>query len=163
MRRACKLKMAITQQEIHAIEQAVYNALHADKQLAGKEIAVRVTADRVILQGTVDTLAELNRARQVAAGVGQGRPLENNLSLPLEGRPGDEAVAAAIKKELRRQPALNQFRLEVTVNRGSVTLKGAVETLEQKRQVHEIASRVKGAGRIINLLDVAVTETGENG
>ncbi len=66
----------------------------------------------------------------------------------LDGRPGDEAIADAVRRELREDAATTHLNLTVIVRDGVVTLRGVVEGIEDAENAEEVA------GRIPNVVDV---------
>ena len=155
--------MVITKQATAAIEQAVRDGLQEDRELAGKEIEVQVSGDQVLLQGTVESLAELNRAGRIAAGVREVSQVDNRLEIDPSRQKDGKSILAEIKRELQQRPALGRLRINVSVNRGRITLAGTVENLQQKLEVHEIACRSRGAGSILNLLETPGAENESGG
>lgn|GEM_PF-641041 len=61
-----------------------------------------------------------------------------------DGTLGDEAIADAIRRELREDAATTAFDLEVEVRRGVVSLRGRVWDVADVENVEEVASRVPG-------------------
>lgn len=78
----------------------------------------------------------------------------------LDGEPGDEAIADAIRRELLEDAAttgLDQVR--VAVFQGVATLRGRVPFLEDAENAEEVASRVPGVIEVSEELDVDQMET----
>ena len=72
-------------------------------------------------------------------------------------RPSDTEIAQAVIARLRQQQqsgALRDFTLDVTVDAGSVWIKGNVASPQQQRLVLEVARRVYGVTQVVNDITV---------
>jgi hypothetical protein len=67
---------------------------------------------------------------------------------------GDEAIADAIRRELREDAATADLRVQVRVDQGVVHLHGTVPTLEDAESAEEVAARVPGVVEVIEQLEV---------
>lgn len=73
----------------------------------------------------------------------------------LDGEPGDEAIADAIRRELLEDAATTDLdEVRVRVFEGVVTLRGRVPLLEDAENAEEVASRVPGVVEVREELDV---------
>lgn len=73
----------------------------------------------------------------------------------LDGRLGDEAIADAIRRELREDALTTDLVIRVSVTRGVVRLHGAVPTLDDAENAEEVAGRVPGVVEVVEELDIA--------
>lgn len=73
----------------------------------------------------------------------------------LDDQPGDEALAEAIRRELRRDAATTDLTIAVTVRRGVAHLRGTVATLEDAENAEAVASQVPGLREVVEELEVA--------
>ena len=73
----------------------------------------------------------------------------------LDNRPGDEALAEAITRELREDASTTQLTIDVRVDRGVARLRGRVADLTDAENAESVASRVPGVRDVIEELDVA--------
>jgi BON domain len=71
-----------------------------------------------------------------------------------DARPGDEALADAIRRELREDAATTDLDLEVQVERGVARLSGTVPSLEDAENAESVASRVPGIREVADETDV---------
>jgi osmotically-inducible protein OsmY len=71
-----------------------------------------------------------------------------------DSQPGDEALADAVRRELREDAATTDLKIEVLVRRGIVYLLGPVDGPEDAEQAEEVAGRVPGAREVIDLLQI---------
>lgn len=82
---------------------------------------------------------------------------EGNMVLPSveDRRPGDEALADAIIRELREDASTTSLRIDVEVDQGVAHLKGSVADLTDAENAESVASRVPGVRDVVEELDVA--------
>jgi osmotically-inducible protein OsmY len=71
-----------------------------------------------------------------------------------DGEIGDEAIAEAVRRELREDAATSGLEIYVQVRRGRVLLRGAVPSLDDAENAEEVASRVEGVNEVVEELDV---------
>jgi osmotically-inducible protein OsmY len=72
-----------------------------------------------------------------------------------DNQPGDEALADAIRQELREDAATADLVIVVAVRRGVAHLRGQVPGPEDAENAEEVASRVPGVVEVVEELDVA--------
>lgn len=70
-------------------------------------------------------------------------------------QPGDEALADAIRQELREDAATTDLDILVAVRRGVAHLRGRVPGPEDAENAEEVAARVPGVREVVEELDVA--------
>jgi osmotically-inducible protein OsmY len=73
----------------------------------------------------------------------------------LDRTPGDEALADAVRRELREDAATTALPVDVAVRRGVAYLTGVVEGLEDAENAEEVAARVPGVVEVVERLRVA--------
>jgi osmotically-inducible protein OsmY len=73
----------------------------------------------------------------------------------LDERYGDEAIADAVRRELREDAATTDLRLEVEVRNGVVRLRGTVQDVVDAENAEEVAARVPGVAEVLEELRVA--------
>lgn len=71
-----------------------------------------------------------------------------------DNRPGDEALADAIRRELREDASTTDLQVDVRVVRGVAHLRGIVPTLEDAENAEAVASEVPGVMEVDEELDV---------
>jgi sporulation protein YlmC with PRC-barrel domain len=98
---------------------------------------------------TVETTETANTVRNdpISTQVGQGNTK------------ADVATTAQIRKEIGAEKgmSLNARNVKVTTNKGQVTLRGPVNTAEEKRLIGEIADRIARSENVDNQLEVKLT------
>jgi osmotically-inducible protein OsmY len=67
---------------------------------------------------------------------------------------GDEAIADAVRRELREDAATTELRIRVHVEQGIVRLRGTVQDILDTENAEEVASRVPGVIEVIEELEV---------
>ena len=67
-----------------------------------------------------------------------------------DNRPGDEALADAIRRELREDALTTDLQVDVVVERGVAVLRGIVSDVEDAENAEEVASRVPGVLEVID-------------
>src|SRR5205823_6519071 len=68
----------------------------------------------------------------------------------LDDRPGDEAIADAVRDALRRDARTTALDVDVLVREGVVHLRGEVEDLLDVESAQEVASRVPGVVEVVD-------------
>lgn len=71
-----------------------------------------------------------------------------------DGTIGDEAIADAIRRELREDSATTALEVDVDVYRGIARLRGLVQDLDDAENAEEVAARVPGVIEVREELDV---------
>jgi osmotically-inducible protein OsmY len=100
---------------------------------------VRARQGTVILSGKVVSLAQKQRAENVAHGVAGVVEVDNQLEVEPSAAPTDEQLRAAIQKRLEADSYLAGMPIEIAVGDGIVSLGGTLDTLYAKRRALELA------------------------
>jgi osmotically-inducible protein OsmY len=113
--------------------------------------------DRVVtLSGNVPSYAqklEVQKAVQRVSG-SRGLVLELGIRAPGPDAHGDEAIASALLSALSWTEGVPEGAIRVQVERGCVTLTGAVEWGYQRLAAETIASRTRGVIGVMNQITV---------
>jgi osmotically-inducible protein OsmY len=72
----------------------------------------------------------------------------------MDSRPGDEALADAVRRELREDGATSDLEILVVVRQGVVHLRGRVAGLEDAENAEAVAARVPGVREVEEELEV---------
>ena len=99
----------------------------------------------VILQGVVDTLAEVNHASRVVSAVPGVEAIENNLTISTDGAITDREIELEIEQKLELEPRLEGIQVKIEVNKGEARLIGNVENEVQQQLLQETVSKARGA------------------
>lgn len=73
----------------------------------------------------------------------------------LDARPGDEAMADAVRRELREDASTTGLLVYVEVRGGVAFLRGRVDGLEDADNAADVASRVRGVRQVVEHLTIA--------
>lgn len=79
----------------------------------------------------------------------------NEVERSSDGTLGDEAIADAVRRELREDAATTALVVEVEVLQGVVHVRGEVDDLDDVESVEEVAARVPGVIEVSEELSVA--------
>lgn len=79
-------------------------------------------------------------------------PVEASAS---DGRPGDEALADAIRRELAEDAATTDLNIVVAVRNGVAHLRGRVSDLDDADNAEAVAARVPGVRDVVEELEIA--------
>lgn len=71
-----------------------------------------------------------------------------------DARPGDEALAEAIQRELREDALTTDLSIDVEVSEGVARLYGQVTDLTDAENAEEVANRVPGVREVVDELDI---------
>lgn len=136
------------------LESAIEGALARDPLVRTQTVRVAVASGAVTLSGTVSTLAAKWRAAQVADDFKGATSLTNGIhviaSPPMRS---DGEIVDELKDALKSDPATRTARVVVTLNRGTISLRGTADSNAQRGLLGYAASRIRGVQEI----DLAVT------
>jgi osmotically-inducible protein OsmY/sporulation protein YlmC with PRC-barrel domain len=112
-----------------------------------RDAEVSVSQGLVRLTGSVRDVRAKRRAESIARGVEGVVGVDNALTV-------DSAVAAAVVAALARDPRTRLASIEVTCDRGVVTLAGSVDTPGERVAAEEVARQVPGVLLVVNGITV---------
>jgi osmotically-inducible protein OsmY len=136
------------------IQRDVLNELKWDARVQPNEIGVAVKNGIVTLTGWVDSYAKKWAAEEAAHRVRGVLAVANDIEvrLPIDTEPTDEDIAASVVRALKWDALIPADKIDVTVSKGWVTLKGDVEWQYQKEDAERVIRRIKGVKGVTNLL-----------
>src|SRR4051812_28270362 len=125
------------------------------------EIGVIVKDGVVTLTGWVDSYAKRWAAEDAAQRVRGVKAVANDLEVRLPGTDErtDADLAAAAVRALEWDAFVPIEKLDVTVSKGWVTLKGEVEWQYQKQDAERVVRRLAGIKGVTNLITVKAKPT----
>ncbi|MBD3332909.1 BON domain-containing protein, partial [candidate division GN15 bacterium] len=133
---------------------AIRDALFYDPRVASFDVEVSVNNGVVTLSGVVDNLKAKRAASQVASNTVGVWTVKNQMSVRPAEPMTDAMVAADVRQALLRDPYVNRYDIDVTVDNGIAYLNGDVDTFFEKAQADDVAAQVNGVVAVENNLDV---------
>lgn len=138
------------------IQHDVLEELKWDAQLQPNEIGVAVKEGVVTLTGYVDSYLKKWAAEDAAHRVKGVKAVANDIEVRLAhgSERTDSDIAAAVVRALEWDAFIDIDKLDVTVTKGWVTLKGEVEWQYQKQEAERVVRRLTGVKGVTNLITV---------
>jgi osmotically-inducible protein OsmY len=138
------------------MQKDVLAELKWDARVMPNEIGVVVKNGIVTLTGWVDSYPKKWAAEEAAHRVRGVKAVANDIEvrLPNSLERTDADIAAAAVHALESDASLSIDKLDVTVSKGWLTLKGEVEWQYQKEDAERVVSRLTGVKGVTNLIIV---------
>jgi osmotically-inducible protein OsmY len=138
------------------IQRDVLAELKWDARLQPNEIGVIVKDGVVTLTGWVDSYAKKWAAEEAAHRVRGVKAVANDIEvrLPVSDERTDADIAAAAVRALEWDAFVPVEKLDVTVSKGWVTLRGELEWQFQKEDAERVVRRLSGVKGVTNLIVV---------
>jgi osmotically-inducible protein OsmY len=148
--------LATTTRTDEEIQKDVLEELKWDARVQPNEIGVAVKNGIATLMGTVDSYAKRWAAEEAAHRVKGVAAVANEIEvkLPSTSERSDEDLAAAIVRALQWDAFVPVEKLDVTVSKGWVTMRGEVEWAYQKQDAERVVRRITGVRGVTNLIAV---------
>jgi osmotically-inducible protein OsmY len=147
---------AVATRSDERIQQDVLAEIRWDARLQPNEIGVAVKDGIVTLTGSVDTFIKKWAAERAAQRVRGVRAVANDIEvrLPSSAERSDTDVAAAATRALEWDALVPTDRIDVTVSKGWITLRGDVEWEYQRRSAERAVRGLSGVRGVTNLISV---------
>ena len=138
------------------IQRAVLEELKWEPRVNPSEIGVAVKEGVVTLTGWVDSYIKRWAAEDAAHRVRGVKAVANDVEvrLPTSSERTDADIAAAAIRALEWDALIPGEKVQVTVSKGWVTLRGDVEWQFQKEEAERVARRLSGVRGVTNLIVV---------
>jgi len=138
------------------IQLDVLEELKWDARVHPNEIGVAVKDGVVTLTGSVDNYTKKWAAENAAHRVHGVKAVANDLEvrLPSSAERTDTDIAAAATRALEWDACVPIEKLDVTVSKGWITLRGDVEWQYQKQDAERVVRRLSGVRGVTNLIIV---------
>jgi len=138
------------------IQRDVLAELKWDARVQPNEIGVSVKDGVVTLTGVVDSYSKRWAAEEAAHRVRGVKAVANDIEirLPSSAERTDTDIAAAAVRALEWDALIPTEKLDVTVSKGWVTLRGEVEWQFQKEDAERVVRRLSGVRGVTNLITV---------
>jgi osmotically-inducible protein OsmY len=150
------MAIAITTRIDEQIQKDVLAELKWDARVQPNEIGVAVKDGVVTLTGWVDSYTKKVAAEDATHRVRGVKAVANEieLRLPTSAERTDADIAAAAVRALEWDATVPIDKLDVTVSKGWITLKGDVEWQYQKLDAEQVVRRLSGVKGVTNLITV---------
>jgi len=138
------------------IQKDVWAEIKYDARVPPNEIGVAVKDGIVTLTGFVDSYSKKWAAEEAAHRVRGVKAVANEIEVRLfsSAERTDTDIAAAAVRALEWDAFVSVDKLDVTVSKGLVTLKGEVEWQFQKQDAERVIRRLSGVKGVANLIVV---------
>jgi osmotically-inducible protein OsmY len=136
----------------HELQKDVLAELRWEQGVEASEIGVAVKDGVVTLTGKVDTYLKKWRAEEAAHRVNGVIAVANDREVRTIGERTDTDIAAAAVHALKWDASLPADKIQVTVDKGWVTLKGELEWQYQKQEAERVIRRLWGVKGVSNLI-----------
>ena len=138
------------------IQRDVLAELKWDARVMPNEIGVAVKDGIVTLTGWVDSYSKKWAAEEAAHRVHGVKAVADDIEVRLSGADErtDADIAAAAVRAIEWDAFVPIDKIDVTVSKGWVTLKGEVEWQYQKQDAERVARRLTGVKGVTNLIVV---------
>jgi osmotically-inducible protein OsmY len=136
------------------IQTDVLAELRWDYSVHANEIGVAVKDGVVTLTGTVDNYLNKWKAEEAAHRVAGVTAVANDITVRTIGERTDADIAAAAVHALKWNASVPAEKIQVTVDKGWVTLKGEVEWQYEKEEAERTVRPLWGVKGISNLIVV---------
>lgn len=136
------------------IHKDILDELKWDASVQPNEVGVSVKDGVVTLTGWVDSYIKKWAAEEAAHRVRGVKAVANDIEirLPSSDERTDADIAAAAVQALEWDALVPIDKLDVTVSKGWVTLKGEVEWHYEKADAEQVVRRLKGVKGVSNLI-----------
>lgn len=147
---------ATTTRTDEQIQRDVLDELDWDARVHSNEIGVAVKDGVVTLTGWVDSYTKKWVAEEAAHRVRGVKAVANDIEVRLLSfaERTDTDIAAAATRALEWDALVPIDKLDVSVSKGWVTLRGEVEWQYQKEDAERVVRRLSGVRGVINLITV---------
>src|ERR1700686_5047018 len=136
------------------IQKDVLAELKWDARIQPNEIGVSVKDGIVTLTGWVDSYLKKWSAEDVAHRVDGGKGIDNDIEVKLATDGPHPDIAAAAVHALEWDAFVPSDKVQVTVSKGWVTLRGEVEWQYQREDAERVVGRLAGVKGLTNLIIV---------
>jgi osmotically-inducible protein OsmY len=141
------------------IQKDVLAELKWDAQIQPNEIGVSVKDGVVTLTGWVDSFLKKWSAEDAALRVAGVKAVANDIEVKLFSERTDADIAEAAIRALQWDASVPADKIQVTVSKGWVTLKGDVNWNFEKQDAERVVKRLTGVKGVSNLITVKPSTT----
>lgn len=135
------------------INRAIRERIAADLTLSSQNVTVASTDGVVTVNGSVDNLPSKDKVLRIAGAIRGVRAVVDEAAVKPVSRP-DHLILGDVERALQSDPATEKDVIKVTVDNGVVTLKGQVDSWQEKQLLTGVAMAVSGVKQIDNAVVV---------
>ncbi len=157
--------MAVATRTDEDIKKDVVDELYWDDSVDASEVQVQVDRGEVTLTGTVPDYVAYQSAEDDAWVMPGVRYVRNDLIVKFPAGfavPADSHIKSNIENLLRWQPNIDSTDIQVSVDRGWVTLQGSVDAYWKKVRAEDLALGLSGVAGVSNELAVVPSKDVED-
>lgn len=141
---------------VKTLRAALTDKLHID--LRENPIDVRIEGDALVIEGTVERVAQKKRTLFIAMGLGGVSGVIDRLRVRPAKRMTDGEIKDHLERTFSEEPTIDPSVINAEVAGGIVDLEGQVGSLSHKRLCGVLAWWVPGSIEVINSLEVVPVE-----
>lgn len=146
--------MATTIRSDNDIQTDVLDEFFWDPEVAAPDIGVEVDDGVVTLTGTVDRYSTKLAAEKAAQRVDGVRAVANDISVRTPLTHNDTDIAKAAAGAIESRMVIPADAVDVTVQNGTVTLRGEVDWAYQRMAAESAVDYLRGVRHVNNLIQV---------
>ncbi len=157
--------MAVATRTDEDIKRDVVDELYWDDSVDASEVQVQVDRGEVTLTGTVPDYVAYQSAEDDGWAMPGVRYVRNDLIVKFPAGfavPADSHIKSNIENLLRWQPNIDSTDIQVSVDRGWVTLQGSVDAYWKKVRAEDLALGLSGVAGVSNELAVVPSKDVED-
>ncbi len=149
---------AVNAQEEEALDSEITSAINTemwiDDAVNANNIDVSTQDGIVTLTGAVDNLLAKDRAEAMAAATVGVRAIINRIKVEPAQMRSNKELKQAVKDALMNDPATESYEIDVSVDDGTVTLTGSVDSYAERELAATVAKGIRGVKAVKNDLIV---------
>ena len=131
------------------ITENIFNILRWQSNVSTENLKVESNEGIVTLSGTTETLWGRNQAEAIVNGIHGVLGVVNKIKVNVSRTGKDIEMEEDINKAFERSTIIDENKISVGVNKGSVHLTGAVANFPIKKEAIDIATYTKGVSNVI--------------
>jgi len=131
------------------ITENIMNTLKWQSNVSTENLKVESNEGIVTLSGTTETLWGKNQAEDIVNGIHGVIGVVNKLDVNMSRTVKDIEIEEDINKAFDRSTIIDENKISVDVNKGTVHLTGAVANFPIKKEAIDIATYTKGVSNVI--------------
>lgn len=127
----------------------IKNLLHWNSKIVTENIQIKTHNGIVTLSGKTESLWGKNEAEEIVNGVYGVLGVVNKLEVELSRTVNDMEIEKDIRNTFKRSILVDEDKIEIRVNQGTVHLTGSVANYAIKKEAIDIATYTKGVINVV--------------